>query len=100
MGVPNIVGEHEDDRPLLVSAGASVAQNGRRRKSQADDLFPEPLEELATALGPTPTLPRRGADEDLSRYSHPYILCRARRMAIGYRPSAIGHMVFLGSNAR
>ena len=89
VGVPNIVGEHEDDRPLLVSAGASVAQNGRRRKSPANYLFPEPLEEFATAFGPTPALPGRGADEDLSRYSHPYILCGVRLMAIDYWPSAV-----------
>ncbi len=89
--VPDVVGEHEDDRPLLVAASASVAQNGRRRKSQANDLFPKPLEELATAFGPAPTLPGRGADEDLSRYSHPHILCRARRMTIDFRPSAISH---------
>ena len=82
VGIPDVIREDEDDRPLLVAAGASVAQNGRRRKSQADYLFPEPLEEFATAFGPAPTLPGRGADEDLSRYSHPYILCRVRRMAI------------------
>ena len=89
--VPDVVGEHEDDRPLLVAASASVAQNGRRRKSQANDLFPKPLEELATPFGPAPTLPGRGADEDLSQYSHPHILCRASRMAIGFRPSAISY---------
>jgi hypothetical protein len=83
-GVPDVVGKHEDDRPLLVATSASVAQNGRRRQSQADYLFPEPLKEFATAFGPTPTLSRRGADEDLSRYFHPYILCRVRRMTIEY----------------
>ncbi len=99
-GVPDVVGEHEDDRPLLVAAGAGVAQNGRRREPQTDDLFPEPLEELATTFGPAPTLPGRGADEDLSRYSHTYILCRARLVAIGFRLPAISHIVFLGPNAR
>ena len=74
VSVPNVVREHEDDRPILVAAGTSVAQNGRRRNSQAYYLFPEPLEEFATAFGPAPTLPGCGADEDLSQCVHPYIL--------------------------
>ena len=74
VGVPNVVREHEDDRPILVAAGTSVAQNGRRRNSQAYYLFPEPLEEFATAFDPAPTLPGCGADEDLSQFVHPYIL--------------------------
>src|SRR3712207_7040507 len=45
VGVPNVVREHEDDRPILVAAGTSVAQNGRRRNSQAYHLFPERSEE-------------------------------------------------------
>ena len=82
VGVPDVIGKHEDDRPFLVTSGAGITQNGRGRQSQTYDLFPEPLEELATALGPAPTLPGRGADEDLSRYFHPYILCRARHTAM------------------
>ena len=91
VGVPNVVREHEDDRPILVAAGTSITQNGRRRNSQAYYLFPEPLKEFATAFSPAPTLPGCGADEDLSQYVHPYILCRAKRMAIDFGPSAINY---------
>ena len=99
-GVPEVVGEHEDDRTLLVAAGASVTQNRRRRKSQTDYLFPEPLEEFATALGPAPALPGRGADEDLSQLIHDHILFRAspckelRVCSFGYlRCTWLGHLV-------
>ena len=75
-GIPDVVREDEDDRPLLVTAGAGIAKYTRRRQAPADDLFPEPLEKLATAFSSAPALPGSGANEDLSRYSHPRILCR------------------------
>ncbi len=76
-GVPDVVRKNEDDRALLVAAGADAAEYGRRRKAQAGDLLAELLQELAATLGSAPTLSRRGADKDLSKHSHANILCRA-----------------------
>ncbi len=80
-GVPDIVRKNEDNRALLVTAGADVAEYGRRRKAQARDLLAELLQEFAAALGSAPALSRRGADEDLSKHSHADILCRARLLS-------------------
>jgi hypothetical protein len=74
-GVPDIVREDEDDRALLVAAGTDVTEYGRWRKAQARDLLAELLQEFAATLGAAPTLSRRGADKDLSKYSHAHILC-------------------------
>ena len=80
-GVPDVVREDEDDGPLFVTASAGVAEHRRRRETKAGDLLAKPLEKLAAALLPTPPLPRRGADKDLSKLSHTSILSRAQPLS-------------------
>ena len=43
-GVPDVVGEDEDDGALFVAAGAGVAQDRGRREAAALDLVPESLQ--------------------------------------------------------
>jgi hypothetical protein len=76
--VPDVVGEDEDDRPLIMTAAAGIPEHGRRRKTQTRDLLAKSVEKFAATLGPAPTLSWRGADKNLSKLPHIYILCRAR----------------------
>ena len=73
-GVPDVVGVDEDDRPLVVAAGADVAQHGGWWEPAPLDLGPERLEELAAAFRAAASLPRRGAHENLSELRHGLIL--------------------------
>jgi hypothetical protein len=78
IGVPDVVREDEDDRPLFMTTGADVLEHGRRRKTSARDLLAKSFEKFTTALGAAPTLSWRSADKNLSKLLHVYILCRAR----------------------
>jgi|SRR5215218_8848501 hypothetical protein len=69
-GVPDIVGEDEDYRSLVVAARTGVAQHCGRRQAAPLDLSAEGLEELAATLGTAAALPRRRAHEDLSKPRH------------------------------
>ena len=73
-GVPDVVGVDEDDRALVVAAGAGVAQHGGRREAAPLGLSPERLEELSAAFRAAASRPRRGANENLSELRHGLIL--------------------------
>jgi hypothetical protein len=68
--VPDVVRVDEYDRPLVVAAGAGVAQHRGRREPAPLDLGAEDLEELDAAPGAAAPLPRRSAHEDLSKVCH------------------------------
>src|SRR5215210_861510 len=89
--VPDVVGEDEDYRPLLVAAGAGVPQHDGGRYTPALHLAPERLQELAPALLAAAALPRGCADEDLAERRHGQILSRAgEKSRGGIRFQAIG----------
>ena len=75
--VPDVVRVDEDDRPLMVTSGADIAQHDGRGEPAPLNLRPEHLEELGAALRAAASLPRRGAHVDLSQLRHGFILCRA-----------------------
>jgi hypothetical protein len=65
-GVPDVVRVYEDDRPLVVAAGAGVAQHRPRFEPATLDIRAERLEELSAAFAPAAFFSRRSAHEDLA----------------------------------
>ncbi len=73
-GVPDVVWVDEDDRPLMVAAGAGVAHYDGGREPEPLDLSPELLQEFDSALRAAAPVSGRGAHEDLTQLRHGFIL--------------------------
>ena len=72
--VPDVVRVDEDDRPLVVTSRASVAQHYQRREPTPLDLCPELLEEFAPAFRAAASLARCGAHEYLTKPFHTHMV--------------------------
>ena len=65
-GIPDVVRVYEDDWPLVVAAGAGVAQHRGRCEPAMLDLRAERLEELCATFAAAALFSWRGAHEDLA----------------------------------